>query len=556
MGSVSGSNSTQGTLFDHDEEPRLFFSTNQKNLLSILGSGVLAPAQAQFRYDKDSREIFYGKVGLWKGGVPDSDIEAPDFDPEREVVLEFDGKQLAPFSGKGLILEHQDFLIFDCPLPLSAVKAIYMRSQACIDDFLLRLTDDVIAEKSLFGVLGDCSLKQLPLDFIIENECKSLNAVRFIDRIGGAMKCLTRLQPSQPSSIDYAELLLSICIAHFGFGNLKDAEADNFERISTIDSYIILELLEILGDIHPEQGVDHESILARMNEKLQTLGETDREELSGWLNYSRKVLGAEVDAPTLDDKGDVIKRGVLLFLLRPDLDRLKNSVDSFIKPGPAVLVVATFLCGYFTGLLRLGSDYKGDYSDFVSFVESLLIAFSCNDLTSVEAVSEPCPIYIYSRVLRVNGVGIWSRRIPQNETLARVMSQAKTAGYELDYDYQNHTLSYNFQMPRDRSQKVYIELIAPLSHGAEVIRFLSPCQDLSRYKKKSPAGPKAIEFLTRNGRSDMYSSFAISETLEAIVVTATQIVRTMQDEEFELLLNHVATVADEYEREVLGKDVY
>ena len=556
MGSLDSGNDGQAMLPGLFEQPRLFFSTNQKNLLSILGSGILFPAPAQFRYDNDSREYFGGKIGLWKNGIPDWNIEPSSLDLQRTVILEFDGGLLAPFLQKGLILDHKDCLVFDCPLPLSAVKAIYMRSQVYIDDFLLRLTDDVIADSSLFSVILDCPILQVPVGLEAGAEGVALFAAKFVDRIGGAMKCLTKMQPSQPYGTDYSELLISICIDHFGFGNLENGGSGSADSITSTDRSIVLALLEALEGIHPERGMDYESVLASMNDRLLALDEVSRVEFATWLDYSRKVLGAELDVPTLDDKGDLIKRGILLFLLRPDLDRLRKSVDSSIKPGQGVLAVATFLCGYFTGLLRLGSEYKGDYSSFVSFVEKLLLAFSCKDITNIESATERNTTDTPLRVLRVNGVNIWLRTIAQNETLARVVSQAKTAGYELDYDYENHRLSYNFIFPDDRSQQVYIELIDPLPSGVKVIRFVSPCQDLSKYKKRSPTGPKAIDFLARNGGMDMYSSFAISESLEAMVVVATQIVRTMQDEEFELLLNHVASVADQYERDILGKDAY
>ena len=54
----------------------------------------------------------------------------------------------------------------------------------------------------------------------------------------------------------------------------------------------------------------------------------------------------------------------------------------------------------------------------------------------------------------------------------------------------------------------------------------------------------------------MYCSFAYSERRKAIVVEATQIVKTMDDDEFVTLLKYVARKADEYERDVLGKDNY
>tara|TARA_B110000902_G_C13720598_1_gene365008 strand:- start:313 stop:477 length:165 start_codon:yes stop_codon:yes gene_type:complete len=54
----------------------------------------------------------------------------------------------------------------------------------------------------------------------------------------------------------------------------------------------------------------------------------------------------------------------------------------------------------------------------------------------------------------------------------------------------------------------------------------------------------------------MYCAFAYSERRKAIVAEAMQIVRTMDDDEFVTLLKYVSKVADEYERDVLGRDQY
>ena len=56
---------------------------------------------------------------------------------------------------------------------------------------------------------------------------------------------------------------------------------------------------------------------------------------------SGKVLEAEVTLPELADRGDIFKRALLLFFVRPDLDRLAAATNSW--PGPAVLSVAAFL---------------------------------------------------------------------------------------------------------------------------------------------------------------------------------------------------------------------
>ena len=554
MGRIANPESGQTTMFDPLDEPRLFFITIQRNLLSFLGAGMVVPAKSQFRYTEDSREIFRGAVGLWKDGIPDIATVFPQIDQERAAIIEFDFGRLEKFLEKGKVLEDKTVIVLNAPLPVSAIKTIYLKNHDAIDDFLLRLPDDVIADPDLFGFTGTGSVISVLPVYDIPEISEPVDVINFIDRFGGAIKSLDLNAPKHFSGIDYATVLCFICMNHFGFGSDASEDIQKMTQVPYDDRAIITALLDLLSGIYPEQGFDHDALLAALEEKLRGLDVQYQDSIERWLSFSRKVLNAEQDVPELDDKGDIIKRGVLLFLLRPELDRLRSSIDSSISPGSAVFSVAAFFSGFFSGMFRLGSEYKQNYSAYSRFTLNLLDAFWCSEKRKFESVNELDAVYGASLVLRINGVNLWPRRIQKNATLARVMSQAKSTGYQLDYDYEQHKLSYKADLPTGRKQTVYIELVNPLDDGKEVIRFISPCQDMSGRKKLT--GPMAKEFLLRNSRDDMYCCFAISEKLEAIVVQAVQIVSTMDDDEFVMLLNEVASMADGYERDVLGKDFY
>ena len=557
MGHLDISKDSQTTLFDHVEKPRLFFITNQRNLMSFLGAGMVVPAKSQFRYKEDSRELFNGCLGLWKGGMPDISTTFPCIDQERAVVIEFDFNCLDRFLEKGKVLDEEVVVVLNAPLPVSAIKAIYLKSQQAIDDLLLRLTDDIIADRALFEVLDTYPIIEVASDYNIEDFVEPENVINVVDRFGGAIKSLDQLASPCSSGVDYAALLSLICIQHYGYCSTESNDSDKISAISADDRAIIEALLDILSKSYPEQGLDQDSVLAEIEEKLQPLDEKYQNGIRRWLDFSRMVVSSEKDVPELDDKGDIIKRGVLLFLLRPDLERLRSAPDSSISPGNSVFLVATFLTGFFTGMLRLGSDYKGTFMQYSKFTQNLLDAFWCSERNDFGLIYESHVVYGTSLVLKINGVSLWSRKIEKNITLERVMSVARSTGYELQYDYKEHRLSYEFTFNKGRKQKVYIELIKSLIGGQEIIRFISPCQDLSGSKRKRVlTKPKVIDLLLRNNRDDMYCAFAVSDSMESIVVEAIQIVRTMDDDEFVLLLNHVATVADEYERDVLGKDFF
>ena len=147
-------------------------------------------------------------------------------------------------------------------------------------------------------------------------------------------------------------------------------------------------------------------------------------------------------------------------------------------------------------------------------------------------------------------------QIRPNAVLARVLNQARAQGIKVNYDYENQELYHKRDMGNGRTQTIYIELITPLKKGLDVIRFVSPCMDLSGKQLRSLKKDTAIDFLKRNCEDSMYCAFAYSEKRKAIVAEAMQIVKTMDDDELVALLEKVAEVADEYERDVLGRDKY
>ena len=280
------------------------------------------------------------------------------------------------------------------------------------------------------------------------------------------------------------------------------------------------------------------------------------EDVNKWLSYVRKVLESEIVVPVLSDEGEIFKRAILLYFLRPSLDRLSEASKSSISPGPKVLSIAAFLAGYANGLTRMGSEYKGDYRAFTEFTKLLLNSLWCKSKYALNFVKEPLGNFGACFVYEINNERLIRFRVEQDITLARVLNQAKSAGYNLSYDFDKNEIYYKFHLEDNRSQTVYIEKLEPLADGFDVIRFVSPCLDLSTGLAKKLTKATAIDFLKRNTDESMYCSFAFSERREAIVVEATQIVKTMDDDEFVTLLKYVALKADAYEREVLGKDNY
>ena len=559
MENIEGHDKPQGSFFGDTSPPPLYFLTTQRNLLSFLGSGMIVPSGSQFRYKVDTRDEYSGAIPFWKGGLPNTDAYSSLIGDDRAAVIECYIDDVMKYGGRNLLFENENLIVVNAPIPLRCVAAIYMHSTASIDDFLIRLTDDIIAERSVFKPMLEMARVPIFEQHNIKAPDDIQSELTFIDAFGGGLKALEYF--SVPEISDYSHVLniLAACIDSNEPETGKrgtDVEGNHKLRISSSDHYILMKILPALKNIKVEDGFDPIMLLVDLEESLLNEKEAVLEDVYKWLSYVRKVLESEIVVPVLSDEGEIFKRAILLYFLRPSLDRLSEASKSSISPGPKVLSIAAFLAGYANGLTRMGSEYKGDYRAFTEFTKLLLNSLWCKSKYALNFVKEPLGNFGACFVYEINNERLIRFRVEQDITLARVLNQAKSAGYNLSYDFDKNEIYYKFHLEDNRSQTVYIEKLEPLADGFDVIRFVSPCLDLSTGLAKKLTKATAIDFLKRNTDESMYCSFAFSERRKAIVVEATQIVKTMDDDEFVTLLKYVALKADAYEREVLGKDNY
>jgi len=549
----------QGSLFGGRGPAPLYFLTTQRNLLSFLGSGMIVPSGSQFRYKVDTRDEYSGAIPFWKGGLPNTDAYSSLIGDDRAAIIECDIDDVMKYGGRNLLADDENLIVVNAPIPLRCVAAIYMHSTASIDDFLIRLTDDIIAERAVFKPMLEMARFPIFEQHNIKVPDDIQSELTFIDAFGGGLKALEYF--SVPEISDYSHVLniLPACIVSNEPETSErgaDVEGNHKSQISSSDHSILMKILPALKNIKVEDGFDPIMLLGDLEESLLNEKGAELEDVYKWLSYVRKVLESEIEVPVLSDEGGIFKRAILLYFLRPSLDRLSEAAKSSISPGPKVLSIAAFLAGYANGLTRMGSEYKGDYRAFTEFTKSLLNSLWCKSKYALNFVREPLGNFGACFVYEINNERLIRFRVEQDITLARVLNQAKSAGYDLSYDFDKDEIYYKFHLEDNRSQTVYIEKLEPLADGFDVIRFVSPCLDLSTGIAKKLNKTTAIDFLKRNTDESMYCSFAFSERRKAIVVEATQIVKTMDDDEFVTLLKYVALKADAYEREVLGKDNY
>ena len=557
MEELAGRPAGQASLFDGAESGELYFVTTQRNLMSFLAAGSVLPAGSQFRYKTDTREAFGGAIPFWKGAVPDSDEYCDLMRDERAVVIECGVDDVAKYGGRHRVLVTERIIVVNAPIPLWCASAIYMNSTAAIDDFLVRLPDDVVADRAIFGEIpaipaftGHSVPVTAPPDDIEPQ-------LAFIDAFAGGVRALQEFSGAGISDHGYILDLLATCLTSGDYESATPEEnitVNQRTNLSEADSYVLKHLFPALARTKPEDGFDPSQLLAELEATVSGGSVALSEEVGEWISYVRRVLEAEVTLPELADRGDVFKRALLLFFVRPDLDRLAAATNSSISPGPAVLSVAAFLAGYAVGITRMGQSYKGDYRSFNRFMKSLLDSLWCKSKYTLDSITEADASAGVSLRYVINNESILRLSVEPDAILARVVNQARSLGYELAYDHENQELHYTLHFENGRTQTVYIEKVKPLPGGMDVIRFVSPCLDLSGARQKTLTKAKAVDLLARNNDEVTYCSFAYSDRRKAIVVQATQIVRTMDDDEFEMLLKFVGAVADEYESEVVGKD--
>ncbi len=113
---------------------------------------------------------------------------------------------------------------------------------------------------------------------------------------------------------------------------------------------------------------------------------------------------------------------------------------------------------------------------------------------------------------------------------------------------------YGWDFGRGRDQMCYVAPFAETDEGLNVVCFFSPCQKLGKGFLGGMSKSTALQLLRINASLD-FGHFSLM-TLggdEMICVRATQILETMEVEEFKQNCVNVARLADAWE-EKIGKD--
>ena len=147
------------------------------------------------------------------------------------------------------------------------------------------------------------------------------------------------------------------------------------------------------------------------------------------------------------------------------------------------------------------------------------------------------------------------------QTATQVMQKVEEIGAMAGFQLSRHPnipemIVIGYDMGNGRTQTVYVHTCGKTPEDQDLICFMSPCQAVKKGLLKGMGKDQAVDLLHRNGQL-VVGSFAIADFggTDILVVRSTQIVDTMEVEEFRFHANFVAILADRYEQEH-GEDVF
>lgn len=546
---------------DHLDLENLYFVTNRKNLLTILSVGLITTTENVYRYEPDSREETSGNIHLLKNAVLESSIN------DESVIIELEAGIQSFLSQFEVLSETADSIVTSLPIPLYFAKKYLFTNNNMKDDFVLRLFDDIPIDLSLLGVSDGLVKKSTPFDIPEIGQKPSLKSILLSDKKLGAMLAVYNLVHPTLDAIKEMQYLFNlsisekeISIAEFS-SNATSKRAGKGKIKIEVDDWMMRTTLSLLAKSGPEKGFDALEFIEEINRKSEFESNELSLEVKNWCNYVFKIVDGEIDVHQLSDKGSIVQRGLLLFLLRPRMERLEKSESSVLRPGPKVLTLGAYLAGYYTGAQRMGKEYKNNYAWYMECVkvslESLLLSIytsgPCNELKV--AYTKVAISHMVAN-LTITDFEVIKLNLEPDPVLARVLYQGRSLDYHLDYNFEHDELSYTFQFEGGRKQQIFIIRIKSNLMGDDVVRFLSPCRSLTGSGKSRLLKNDLISLLERNDEYDMHCRFAISNERKAIVVQVDQIVKNMDDSEFKSHIEYVARVADNYENEITGEDRY
>jgi len=141
------------------------------------------------------------------------------------------------------------------------------------------------------------------------------------------------------------------------------------------------------------------------------------------------------------------------------------------------------------------------------------------------------------------------------EVLSKVADIATLAGIRGQVDQEREQFVAGFNLPDGRSQMVYVRVTNKTVGDSPVITFFSPCHVVESGFLKGITKDMAVDLLQKNEQMlfARYGLWTQGKT-HMVVASVDQILDTLDPEEFNAHIWHVAFAADIYEKQQGGGD--
>ena len=599
-------NLKQKSIFNEQEtrskDQKWFIATNRMNLLTILASGLICPADCYEKYSPDLHQNSGNSIILLKDGLH-KDLNEIITDGKKShfpVLLEIETDKIVQKKVEGIDSSGEIFhttienpgkayaLKLSGAMPVTAVKRILFSSEDSRSDFRARGFSNVPTDLCPTNV--DENLFSLDFPLAVQNVLNSLGPSDFedvwryhyrsTDSFAGALVLFMLSIPSEISWIEKAADIFEGSLERISEDNdmqnlgwlpylnnilryRKEMKSLNIEAGTRLFMHTILRM----RDSNPSEGWRAISVLEGIYEDFMKddVDNEQVEEVNKWCQVCRDILENRREVSSLADSETPEKRAILLMLLRPDPTDLLKSRYSSLKPGNNVMALGALLCGARVGFERLDNEFKYEKVNYPIMSELKAIHFNnllksqLKDIVDIPALKiEKTALENMSTrfAIKVGQRHLIKKTIEGDLYLRMVRDRAEKAGYRMEFEHEYNRLSYRFQFKGDRKQIIYISRGKDNRYGEATVRFWSLCLDLSKTTGKRRLTKNLYEKLMKmNCDAHLNCRFGQSDKEEAIIVLVDQIVETIDQKELKAHLEHVANVADNYERGV-GRDQY
>jgi hypothetical protein len=566
----------------------LLFFTNRMNALPVLSSGLAQPAVGLTKVYEDFFSATPGRLPLWNGPCP-SNLEELITGGRAEVypvAFEVDRKRISIKSAPTLnmaleVVEALDgnwetdcrCVLPEMVIPICSMTRLHFRSDAELEDFLnrdfanidMRVLPRFVSPDLFAGLPVDLDHLKASVKSIAAGVNITASTLRAADAAAGAAVLLANELPPRASWLKSLEKLLQSDPATDGPAFpaqvvrvlLEECRFSNTLPIDTSldDRFLRAGLRYLLASRSTAGWVSGEFIESIRRSVASAASQAELKDLDAWSKYAIEVARAERQPNSLDDSRSTVRRALILLILRNDPERLTKSRSSALQPGDEVLALAATMCGAFYGYSMLPSSLK--WKPACSTALPALVSewvnrraqLGCTAIRGLKikastAISEEQPPI--SKLSVHLGADCFAERIIQPPAaLRRVYDEVKQLGFDLAHDWNGRCLRVQMSLKGERRQEVVISEGKPGSNGRPAIKFESLCMKLGRGGMKRE---QCVDLLKRNG-SELHCRFGLSSDEQFVVVLHEQLLDTMDLEELRSHLEHVAQVADDFERE-------